>query len=112
MNAVISPVYEYSNGIDVVYTKSPERAILSCFDSQYPAANRYGQEMSFGSLEEQTKVKRLWGIYIDNELYRVSESKSQIDEALQKLKEVVNQIGLLKEGEEMSFASLFNNKKD
>jgi len=107
MNAVISSVYAYSNAIDVVYTTSPERAILSSFGSQYPPGNMYGQEMGFGSLEEQTKVKRLWGIYIDNELYRVAETKSQIEEALQKLEEVVKEIGDLKEGEEMSYSSLF-----
>ncbi len=63
MNAVISPICRYSNKTDVVYTTSPERAILSCFDTQYPPATMYEQEMGFGSLEEQTKVKG-YGEYI------------------------------------------------
>ena len=45
-------------------------------------------------------------------MYRVAETKSQIEEALQKLKEVVKEIGDLKEGEEMSFLSLFEGVEE
>ena len=110
MTTEIKPVYEYSDGIYVEWVTTPEQAIMSSFLSEFPPANKYGELLhSPAELPRMTMVKRVWGIYIDNQLYRVSESEAQIYRDLEKLREVVKEIGALKEGEEMSYKSLFEN---
>ena len=109
MNAEIKPVYQFSNGVEVVWCETPEAAIMSSFISENTGVDIYGKYRSIGPETDKKKtiVKRIWGLYVENQLYRVAETKSQMEEALQKLKEVVKEIGDLKEGEEMSYSSLF-----
>ena len=114
MNTEIKPVYKFSNGVEVVWCTTPQAAIMSSFIGEKPMSmwGIYRSiELDLEKDNKRTMVKRLWGLYVDNQLYRVADTKSQIEEALQKLKEVVKEIGDLKEGEEMSFLSLFERRK-
>ena len=91
MKAEIKPVYQFSNGVEFVWCETPEAAIMSSFLSDSKGVDMYGKYRSVGPETDKKKtiVKRIWGLYVENQLYRVAETKSQIEEALQKLKEVV-----------------------
>ena len=43
MNAEIKPVYQFSNGVEVVWCETPEAAIMSSFISENTGVDIYGK---------------------------------------------------------------------
>ena len=112
MAFAVTEVYEFTNGMTTKYTTTPESAIMASFDVELVAHNYTGEASDFANvgfhIDDQLKISKLWGVYVDEELYRVTKTKNEANIALHNLTKAIEQLKNLEDGESISFSPLFN----
>ena len=112
MAIAVTEVYEFTNGITRHYSTTPELAIMASFDVENAAQTYTGEGTIYANcgfhIDDQTKISKLWGIYVDGDLYRLTATKDEATKASQNLTKAIEQIKKLGDCESISFSPLFN----
>ena len=85
---------------------------MASFDVENAAQTYTGEGTIYANcgfhIDDQTKISKLWGIYVDGDLYRLTATKDEATKASQNLTKAIEQIKKLGDCESISFSPLFN----